>query len=58
MCPLIKIFQKFSVIIDFPEAKKMKHEFLDVKKSGTMPIRCMLQIAVLELKFVAFDDKM
>ena len=44
--------------MDFPEAKKMKHELIDVKKSGIMPIRCMLPIAVLEFKFVAFDDKM
>ena len=53
VCRLIKKIQKFSVIIDFPEAKKMKHELIDVKKSGTMPIRCVLPIAILELKFVA-----
>ena len=36
----------------------MKHEFLDVKKSGILPIKCMLPTAVLDLKFVAVDDNM
>ena len=59
LCPLIlRKISKVSAIFDFHEAKKMKHEFLDDKKSGTMRIKCVLQTAVLELKFVALDDKM